>query len=840
MKKFINEYKFLILCFFIPILFFTFAIFLIGLYPFGNYALCPYDSLHQYISFLEEYRYKLINRESLFFSFRTASSNFYTIWLYYLTSPFNLMVIFFKDSILAIEVITILKIAFIGLSFGLYLYKTYKKKDISIFLFSMCYTFSSYVITYYCNIMWLDTIMLFPWVLYYMKKMLKKENTWAYSLILSFTIFCNFYMAINLCIILCLFFLMQDFTGIKDFIKKGIRFSIFSILSGLMSAVSFLPFMSIGTEKLSTIPNPSFLTDFASLFSSFAAFAEKHISMSYESNANIYCSIFALLLFVLYITDKKISLEKRIKNLFLVTFLFISLNISTLDFIIHGFAKPTGYNGRYSYILIFLILTCAYEEFIRLKQIKTDRLLVSSFLLITLFLGSLIYISVRGAQTRITISISISVILIFAYIGLKILHNIKNRKEIFYILFAIELLGTAIIGFKTSDVENLVSAKKVYQQLDKYDGEFREEIDVRAASNETTFNNMNSMSLFSSTITKPFTEFHYNLGLRGGSNYVTGFGHSPVVDILYNIQYVYNKETAQYFNFEKLNRKDGYAVYKNNYETSYAYIIPKTIMNWDWHNKNPFSNLNNFVGYYFNEHSSNTYVYDLISCDDIKLEHNFDNIEEKKSNNYGVYFEKEKGSSGKIDFIYEAKDSSVSINVKYGNISSFKVYVNDEQRISDNKVNGDIINVFNLSPGDIVRVEIKVKSDVSSGTIYCNFATFNEENYTKFAKDITSNRIEVKTTSNSLYGEFEYKEDSIILFSIPYDEGWKLTINNDNAYIYDDICLITTSLNESGNFKLVYTPPLFYKSLLISLSSWGVYLIIILISYFLKKKRTCF
>ena len=168
---------------------------------------------------------------------------------------------------------------------------------------------------------------------------------------------------------------------------------------------------------------------------------------------------------------------------------------------------------------------------------------------------------------------------------------------------------------------------------------------------------------------------------------------------------------------------------------------------------------------------------------------------------------------------------------------SNRFYVNDEQRISDNKVNGDIINVFNLSPGDIVRVEIKVKSDVSSGTIYCNFATFNEENYTKFAEDITSNRIEVKTTSNSLYGEFEYKEDSIILFSIPYDEGWKLTINNDNSYIYDDICLITTSLNESGNFKLVYTPPLFYKSLLISLSSWGVYLIIILITYFLKKKN---
>ena len=832
MRNFIKSYKYILFCFFVPLAFGLLFFLLGNFYPFGYTALCPYDSIHQYISFLEEYRYKLINHESLFFSFRAASSNFYLIWLYYLTSPFNLLVLLFSDSTIAIEVITLLKLSFIGLSFGLYLYKTYKKNDLSVFLFSMCYLFSSYIMAYYYNIMWLDTVMLFPWVLYYLKKLIKGENNYAYSIILFFTIYCNFYMAISLCIFLCIYFLMSDFSNFKDFIVKFLKFSFFSILGGLSASVFFLPFLSIGLEKTSNIPKPYFLTDFASLFSSFSAFDEKHVSMSYSSNANIYCSIFCLLLFILYVSDKKIDLKNKIKNLFLVTFLFVSLNISTLDFILHGFAKPTGYNGRYSYILIFFIITCAYEEFLNIRQIRNDRLLKSSFVLITMFLASLIYLAFKDkADDKTIIPISMSVLLILIYSYLRILHNIKYKKEIFLFILGIELIGTSIWGFKTTDVENAVSAKEIYSELNNYDGDYRQHIDVRSISNETILNNMKSMSLFSSTITKPFTDFNYKLGLRGGSNYITCFGHSPVVDILYNIQYVYNKEDAKYFNFDKLDRKDGYAVYKNKYETSYAYIVPKTVMNWDWNNNNPFSNLNNFVGYYFNEHSSNTYIYDLVSSDEITLDSNFDEIKEKESNNYGVFFRKGKGNSGKIDFIYKAESDSVSVNVKAGSLSNLTIFVNDEERFSDSKVSGDIINIFDLQKGDIVKVEVKVKSESTSGDIYCNFAVFNETNYEKFANDICSNRIDVTTTSRSISGKLPEDDDSIVLFSIPYDKGWNLTINGEEKHIFDNICLMTASLEE-GDFYLSYTPPLFKEGLRISLLSG-----LILLSFIIFEKR---
>lgn len=820
----IKRNKYLILSFLIPSLLFLLIIIFDGLYPFGDNSLCPYDSLHQYIPFLSEYKYKLLHGESLFFSLRAASEDFYILWLYYLTSPLNLLILFFKDIIIGFNVIVILKLSLIGLSMALYLKRTYGKNNYYIVGFATAYSLSSYVIAYYYNIMWLDTLILFPFLISSFKKVINNKKN-MYPIILALVIYSNFYMSINVCIFLCLYFLIQNFYGIKDFIKKGLRFFLLSIIGGGIASVFFIPFLSIVNNKIDSFPSTYFLTDFPSLFTSLCTYCDTNISMSYKSNANIYCGTVCLFFFFIYIFNKRISIEKRIKNLFLVLFLFLSMNISSLDYLIHGFSQPTGYMARYSYIFIFLIITCSFEAFSKKISFKNYILGFSSLLL--LMIVNLIYLIINNKE-YIPILCSLLVIcMCFVF---------RKRRGLIIIFLLLELVITSTKNIKLAEVDVVQIRNENYQQLKENTDLYRSDIDVRSISNEAIYNNMNGMSIFSSTLVKPFTSFSFNLGLRGGSNYITTFGHSPVVDILYNLKYIYNQSDRQYFDYEEKEFYAGFSKYENIYDTSYGYLVPKSILKWNWDNNNPFSNINNFVGYYFDKHDSSTYIYDLITSNNITIDSNCTSLIKNEENNFSVTFDK-KTDDDIISFIYKTEYPTVSVNIKYGSISSCYISVNDEIIISDNKVNGDIINVYNLNKGDIVKVTIRPKKSEESGRIYCNFAHLNEENMKKFADDITSNRVNITNINdNKIEGTYTYDKDKLLLLSFPYKDGWNLKIGNKDTKINKDLCLIVSLIDDSNYFKLSYITPFFKESLFISIISLLLYLFIKIMEIKIRKK----
>lgn len=810
----IIKYKYIILSFIIPIFFFIGAIILGECYPFGENSLCPYDSLHQYIPFLSEYKYKLLHGESLFFSLRAASEDFYILWLYYLTSPLNIFILFFKDIIIGFDFLIILKVSLIGLSMALYLRRTYKKCDISITVFSTAYSLSSYVIAYYYSIMWLDILIIFPFLITSFKKLMANKKN-IYPLLLAFVIYSNFYMSIQVCIFLCLFFLMQEFDDLKDFIKKGLRFTLLSIIGGGMAAVFYIPFFSVINNKLDNFPCTYFLTDFSSLFMSLCTMCSKNVAMSYKSNANIYCGVVCLFFFFIYIFNKRISIENRIKNIFLICLLFLSMNISSLDFMMHGFDKPTGYMARYSYIFIFLIITCAFEAFS--YRISSKNYVLAFISSVSLMLINMIYLFIKK-EDFIPIVCSLLVIaLCFLF---------RKRKNIILALLIIELVITGANDFKVAGVDLVQTRSNAYENLKVDDDFHRSDIDIRSISNESIYNNMNGMSLFSSTLVKPFTSFTFKLGLRGGTNYITTFGHSSVIDILYNLKYIYNQAGEQYFDYNEVETNLGFSRYENVYDTSYGYLVPKSILKWDWDNDNPFSNINNFVGYYFDRHDSNTYVYDLISYEDIIIEDDFYTLVENQENNFSINFEKD-DEEDTVSFIYKTEYPTISINIKYGGISSCHISVNDEVVVSDNKINGDIINLYNLNNGDTIKVTINPEKDEESGKIYCNFAHFNEENFKKFADDIISNKVDITSIKdNKVSGTYKYDENKLLLLSFPYKDGWNLKIGDKNIEINKDLCFMISEIDDSGTFEMNYITPLFKESLLISIIFCIIYLII--------------
>lgn len=149
--------------------------------PFGGKCLVVVDGVHQYLPFFSEYQDKLKNLDTLQYTMDVGmGNNFISLWSYYLSSPFNLIIILFSKSHLpmVLNVIISVKIILASLCFAYFLMHAGKKpvKNPGIIVFSLFYAFSSFVVGYYWNLMWLDCIFIFPIIILGMERMFTKRT----------------------------------------------------------------------------------------------------------------------------------------------------------------------------------------------------------------------------------------------------------------------------------------------------------------------------------------------------------------------------------------------------------------------------------------------------------------------------------------------------------------------------------------------------------------------------------------------------------------------------------------------------------------------------------------
>ena len=128
------------------------------------------DLGQQYIDFLSFYKNNLLsNPLNFIFTFSNGlGSSFIGTSAYYLNSPFNLLLLLFSNSSLPIAILLIisLKVGAIGLSSFFYFQKFFKG-DNKIFALaaSLAFALSGFVVSYNLNLMWLDSLILLPFLL---------------------------------------------------------------------------------------------------------------------------------------------------------------------------------------------------------------------------------------------------------------------------------------------------------------------------------------------------------------------------------------------------------------------------------------------------------------------------------------------------------------------------------------------------------------------------------------------------------------------------------------------------------------------------------------------------
>ena len=99
---------------------------LIGVWPFGNGTVLIVDSIHQYLPFYTDLHEKLVNHESLLYSFSAGLGyDFWATFAYYMASPLNFLLALLPKANVAdaMDLFIILKIGLCGGTFSWYLHK---------------------------------------------------------------------------------------------------------------------------------------------------------------------------------------------------------------------------------------------------------------------------------------------------------------------------------------------------------------------------------------------------------------------------------------------------------------------------------------------------------------------------------------------------------------------------------------------------------------------------------------------------------------------------------------------------------------------------------------------
>lgn len=847
------DYEIYALAFLIPFILMCVVCVLYGVEPFGDESLVIIDGLHQYMPFFSELYEKLKNGDSLFYSWNGGLGyNFITLWAYYLSSPFNLLILLGKKTSLNMIVswIIVLKISLSGLTSSIYFASRSHKYDKSILIFSTAYALCNYMVGYSWNVMWLDSILLLPMILLGFDKLVKKRDCKIYCISLALSLFCNFYISFMICLFLILWFLCYDFENVKQFIISGLYFALYSILAAGISAVVLIPaYLGISktaSAELTTLPSHEWYTNIIDILSTHLAGVAPITNDNFSGNANLYMGILPIFLAVLYFFNKKITIIQKVKKIWLLAIFIVSFNEKCLNFIWHGMHDQYGIPNRFSFLYTFLLLVMAFELFKNVRFVKLYHVILAYLICAALICGSYLW----GDTLQEDQVYLVTIVLVTAYAILLLLYSIKRikKKVMVYILTAcsvLELCVSAGNGFGEIgqiDVPKFFSNTEQMEQVtEKIGNDKLERTDLVSWKmlDEAIWYNLKCVTMFGSTADGNTVDQMDQLGFYTGANEYLYDGATKFTNNLLNVKYNIARGEDRILNgMEPLFSVGENTVVENTSNTSIGYLMDREIFDWVGDNVYPFDVLNNFVYCAYGE--GDLFEYKEVSepiLHDVTVE----------NTNLGEYtFENTSAQVDNMVFTIDIEEDTKDLYIHYdgSQVENAVIMVGDEEIVSDS-LSSRIYPVGEVHAGDTVEVRMQLKDDgTNSGVVRITAATLNEDVFDTITKRMEEEQFHTTSyTSNSITGTVDAKKDSMLFFSIPSDPGWEVTMDGEKVE--------TTTIGESflalevekghHEIEMTYTPPGFVNGLIISIAAIVVFLILCIISQievdFLKGRK---
>lgn len=735
-----------------------------GIYPFGERCFLSGDLYHQYMPFFSELMHKVRGGESLSFSFNVGiGSNFLALFVYYLASPFHWLAFLFPEKFLIefIGYLIVFKTGLCGLTAGIYFCKHFKTNHPVVILFSMLYAFNGFMMAYNYNIMWVDCVWILPLIVLGLEQLVKEGKYALYCISLSFSILTNYYLSIMICIFLVLYFAVLFVNERKHRLRSMGLFAGFSLLAGMIASVLLVP--EVCAILQTDFGDMNFPKKIETYFSVLDVLARHCVCVSSERGLdhwpNIFCGSAVLMLVPMYVMNAKISVREKFTRLALIGFLLLSFSVNLLDFIWHGLNYPDSLPARQSYIYCFLVLTICYDAFHRIKETDKQQI-VTSFCIGVAFV---LFVQKFVEHDDFHLGVKLATIGFLAVYGV-LLYLYRTRKRKFV------LCGLLMVALVTGAVECGVEAinaslgtvsrssylaqqddyRSLYEQSKVWEQElYRVEKFARKTKNDGTLTGYPTASVFSSTLNSYVMDLYTRWGMRHSKVYYGYDGATPLTQSLLNVKYMFGDSDA-YENalFAKVAQSGDIRLYECKVSLPFGYVAP--------------------LGYDLPESTKNVGL----------------NLQNKMVEDLGIegkLFEKKAScnSSEAATFtpnengIYYAQlTSSGTKKIKYTGGAT------EDETFGDLKINS-VLYLGYLEPEDSVVLTDGDDSDKSpkfSVVIY----RLEEDVLQQAIQCLSAQHFETSLVeSDHIAGRISLESPGRVIFSIPYEDGWEVTINGE-------------------------------------------------------------
>lgn len=836
----------------------------------GDRQILVVDLWHQYYPFFRVVREKLLTGGSFLYSWENGlGTNFLSLISYYAASPLNWLSVFFSEDHVreAMTFILAAKIGFAGAFFSCFLRYTYRRRDFSICVFSTMFALCSYVLGYYWNVMWFDTVALFPLVMMGIVALCREGKWKTYTLALALSLAANYYIGYFTCIFSIFMFASAaiiESKSIKGFFRRlwlMIRSSVISIgLGGFMLLPAYYGLKLTYSAQNSFPQTVTFYEKWTDIFANMLSYSEP---AKVEGLPNFACGMLAVLLFGVFIFSFGIKIREKIAVLISLAAIAVSCNMNVLNYIWHGFHFTNQIPYRFAFIFSFVLVAAAYRAYsvILYKGIKGYQLVLMLIAPTAVFV--LKYISDGhklkfGEPVRSSLIITAAFFLVF--VAAKVFpfkrRKVRNTVMTFALAAAVasECLSNAQLGVQTVGTTSYTDYPLKYQAVEtllsdmkKNDTSpfYRTEMTETYTLNDSALYGYYGMSQFSSAANVSVTRLSKRLGL-----YASDAGNrfyyrtaTPVVNQLLGIKYLIKRSgtlNSEDWVLENINTSDGAGLYLNRYALSLGFMMNDDVLEID--NKstiNPFEYQNEIIRRAVGTDES-LFVPQPVALVD------YSGLDVTK-NGYGNYTFRVNDESGdkSATYHYACLDGSYL----YGYAESMGSGC-DELMIRCNTLtidSGKLIESYpitfpmgNGQGGSECTVKISAKDDVKSGNYKLMIYALNTQLFEQIYSQLSAGQLEIESFSDTkIEGSVNAVQDGLLYLSIPYEKGWSVYVDGEKAEtekVLDAMLGVKVSKGRH-EIKLKYTPEGFPLGVAASSVSLVLFAVFALMDKMKKKHR---
>ncbi len=562
------------------------------------------DGLIQYYPFLHNFRDKLINGDSLTYSWTLGmGSGYLSTFSYYLASPFFLLAPLVPSALMPhfYTLLLIVKLAFSGYCMAWFVRIVFGKNDMSLPIFALFYAFCAWSTGYARNIMWGDVFAMLPLLVAGTVSLLRDGKFRLYIITLASCLWSNYYCAFFCCIFVLLCFIgycICKWEGRRAFLRRFLRIAICTLIGAGIACVLLIPtllamqntyaataqehhLLSLNIIDSATGDPSAYGGVFDLLFKetipNFIRAARRICNelltgdtpTILEGLPNVFTGVSAIVLAVFYLCCGKISKRERVFSAGLLSFIFASFILRSLDYVWHGLHFTNMVPYRFSFLFSFVLIVMAYRAYLLAEEFKRKHLFVIIPLLLVLIGNAYI----QGvAPYRLVLSILVTIgTIVFLLMNVqtgkeakKLLWLSKHKKRIGAILFALIVVcemslcfvngstevglqtqynqkGTLVYPYRQGELQEL----RAHMSQDEL---YRMETVKQMFINDAALHDYNGVSIFNSSANVVTNRFlgAYGIASQPHQNTYSYFEASPFTNTMCGIKYLYDYSGRHY------------------------------------------------------------------------------------------------------------------------------------------------------------------------------------------------------------------------------------------------------------------------------------------------------